>query len=160
MKGFARRALRVLHLFEDGLLALLLLALVLLAAAQIFLRIGFDGGMSFADPVARALVLWVGLLGALAATREGKHISLDLLSTRLAGKQKRAAQCVSALVGMVVCAILGWYAIKLVQLEMEAPVVWALGMSSWVPQLILPFAFFAMALRFGLSALLGREPPA
>jgi TRAP-type C4-dicarboxylate transport system permease small subunit len=157
VKATARRLLEALHRFEDVLLAVLLSALVILAAAQIFLRISFDEALSFADPVARALVLWVGLLGALAATREGKHISLDVLSARLSGGWKRAAQALSALVGMVVCAVLGWYSLELVALEREAASFWIEGVPSWVPQLILPVAFFAMALRFGLLALLGVE---
>lgn len=157
MKSTARQLLKALHRFEDLLLAVLLSALVILAAAQIFLRLGFDEALSFADPVARALVLWVGLLGALAATREGKHISLDVLSARLHGPWKRAAQVAAALVGLIVCALLGWYSLALIALEREAASEWIAGVPSWVPQLILPVAFFAMALRFGLISVLGIE---
>ncbi len=152
-----RQLLRALHRLEDGLLAVLLSALVLLATLQIFLRIGFDQSLSFADPIARALVLWVGLLGALAATREGKHISLDVLSSHLSGWQARLAHAISGLVGAIVCAVLGWYGLELVALERESSAYLVPGVPTWVPQLILPFAFFAMSLRFGLSAALGKK---
>ena len=59
------RGVHVLHRFEDVLLALLLTAMILLAPLQIVLRHGFDGGISWADPLLRVGVLWLGLLGSV-----------------------------------------------------------------------------------------------
>ncbi len=64
-----QRVLRIIHGFEDGLLALMVAAMIFLAGSQILLRNLFDTGFAWADPVLRLLVLWVGLLGALAASR-------------------------------------------------------------------------------------------
>jgi TRAP-type C4-dicarboxylate transport system permease small subunit len=57
-------------IFEDGLMAILLSATILLAASQILLRNLFDSGIIWADPTLRIMVLWLALLGAIAATRE------------------------------------------------------------------------------------------
>jgi TRAP-type C4-dicarboxylate transport system permease small subunit len=92
VRAFATRGLIWLHRFEDGLIAFLVLLLVVLAGAQIVLRNFFDSGLPWADPVLRALVLWTGLLGALAAVREDKHISLDVLSRLLTGSGLRVAR--------------------------------------------------------------------
>ena len=49
---------------------LLLLVMILLATTQILLRDLLETGLSWADPVLRLLVLWLALLGAMAATRD------------------------------------------------------------------------------------------
>src|SRR6478752_4357179 len=75
----AERWLRGLHRVEDLLLAGLLGALLLLGVAQIVLRVFFDTGLEWAEPVSRSGVLWLALLGALGATRQRKHIAMDAL---------------------------------------------------------------------------------
>ncbi|MGH8560727.1 MAG: TRAP transporter small permease, partial [Nevskiales bacterium] len=78
--GRLQRGIRTLHALEDLLLALLLGAMVIVAAAQILLRNLFEWNFSWGDPLTRLLVLWVGLLGALAATRQNRHIAIDLVT--------------------------------------------------------------------------------
>ena len=57
-----------IHRVEDALLVILLSLMILLAATQILLRNFFDLGFVWADPLLRALVLWLGLIGATVAT--------------------------------------------------------------------------------------------
>lgn len=63
------------HRAEDSLLVLLLLAMILLAGFDILARSLFGGGVSWIPPLLRVLVLWLGLLGALLATRTREHIA-------------------------------------------------------------------------------------
>ncbi len=76
-----RRLIDRLHRAEDGLLALLLAVMIVLAGTQILMRNLFDSGFVWIDPLLRVLVLWFGLIGATVATRHNKHIRIDLLST-------------------------------------------------------------------------------
>ena len=69
---------------------------VVLAALQIVLRYGFDSGIAWADPLLRVLVLWLGLLGALAATRDRRHITIDVLSRMLPARAKAAADAATS----------------------------------------------------------------
>ena len=87
--------LRWLDRIENGLIAVLVLAMVLLAGAQILLRNLFDSGIEWADPLLRALVLWTAMLGALAAAREDKHIGLDLVTHFVRGRTKRVLRFVA-----------------------------------------------------------------
>ena len=82
----AQRWLQRLHRGEDLLLAGLLLALLLLAVAQIVLRLVFETGLVWAEPLSRMGVLWLALLGALGATRKRHHIMIDALP-RLLGER-------------------------------------------------------------------------
>ena len=94
------RLLRMTALVEDALLVLILAAMVGLAATQIILRNLFDGAILWADPMLRVGVLWVGMIGAMVATRSDKQISVDAVSQFLPARWKagdRAPVCVRQL---------------------------------------------------------------
>ena len=69
-----------IHRIEDALLVLLLSIMIVLATTQILLRNFFDLGFVWADPLLRVMVLWLGMIGATVATRDNRHIRIDLLS--------------------------------------------------------------------------------
>jgi TRAP-type C4-dicarboxylate transport system permease small subunit len=146
-----------LHRVEDGLLAVLLGALLLLSVAQIALRLFFDSGLDWAEPVSRAGVLWLALLGALGATRTGKHIAIDALPRALPPVAQRVLWAIAQVAAAVVALWLAWLGVGLVGLEREAPVPFVAGIPSWVPMLALPVGFGLMGLRFLVAATL--PPP-
>ena len=74
---------------ENALLILMLAAMVLLAATQIFLRNFFNMSIYGTDQMLRLLVLWVAFLGAVAASRDGKHIHVDAIARWLQGGGNR-----------------------------------------------------------------------
>lgn len=145
-----------LHRAEDLLLSGLLLALLALAIAQILMRVLADAGASWVEPVSRLLVMWLALLGALAATRERRHLAIDALPRLLAPLPRRIAWVVSQLAGAVAAAVLAWLGADLIALELQAPAYLPGGLPSWWGMLVLPLGFGLMALRFLLSAL---HPP-
>ena len=81
--GALHRVQRWYYRIEDIVVSALLLFMILFAAAQIFMRNLFDAGISWGDVLVRILVLWVGLFGAMVASRTGEHIKIDLLSRYL-----------------------------------------------------------------------------
>jgi TRAP-type C4-dicarboxylate transport system permease small subunit len=147
---------------EDWLLALLVLVLVALAGGQIVLRVFFDTGLSWADPFARTLVLWTGMLGALAAVRDEKHIALDLLQKFLPPAARRAARVVTFGFAAAICAAMAWHSLGLVSID-YAEGLQTSGGSAWsalracLADTILPAGFALMALRFAFRAF---APPA
>jgi TRAP-type C4-dicarboxylate transport system permease small subunit len=148
----AARWLARLHRVEDLLLAALLGALLLLSVGQIVLRVVFDAGLAWAEPVSRAGVLYLALLGALGATRSGKHIAIDALPRFLAPGPRRAVWAISQLAAAVVSLTLAWLGAGMVAMEREAPVPFVAGIPSWVPMLVVPLGFGLMGLRFLVAA--------
>jgi TRAP-type C4-dicarboxylate transport system permease small subunit len=148
----AARWLARLHRVEDLLLAALLGALLLLSVGQIVLRVVFDAGLAWAEPVSRAGVLYLALLGALGATRSGKHIAIDALPRFLAPGPRRAVWAISQLTAAVVSLALAWLGAGMVAMEREAPVPFVAGIPSWVPMLVVPLGFGLMGLRFLVAA--------
>ena len=151
------RWLRHLHRAEDGLLAALLGSLLLLSVAQIVLRVAFDAGLPWAEPVSRAGVLFLALLGALGATRSGKHIAIDALPRFLPPRPRRVVWAVSQVAAAILCLALAWLGWGMVAMEREAPVPFVAGVPSWVPMLVVPLGFGLMGLRFLVAAWI--EPP-
>ena len=154
------RWLQRLHRVEDLLLAALLASLLLLSVAQIGLRMFFDTGLDWAEPISRAGVLWLALLGALGATRARKHIAIDALPRVLPPQAQRVAWVLSHLAAAAITGMLAWLGAGLVGLEREAPVPFVAGIPSWVPMLALPAGFGFMALRFLLVAMTPPPPGA
>ena len=152
-----KRLLRGLHRAEDLLLATLLGSLLLLSVAQIGLRVFFDTGLEWAEPVSRIGVLWLALLGALGATRERKHIAIDALPRLLPVKSHRAIWFITQIAAAAIAAALAWYGWGMVQLEREAPAVFVADIPSWWPMLVFPLGFALISLRLTITAF--GEPP-
>ena len=146
------RLLRGLHRAEDLLLALLLSSLLLLALVQIGMRMFFDSGLEWAEPVGRMGVLWLALLGALGATRARRHIAIDALPRILPPPWNRVAWIITELATSAICAMLAWYGWGMVQLEQEVPGLFVPGIPSWWPMLAFPIGFALISLRFAVSA--------
>ena len=153
MSAAAATALRWIERVETGLIATLVLAMVALAGAQIVLRNVADSGLSWADPLLRAMVLWAAMLGALAAARDDKHIGLDLVAHFVHGRMRRALRLVTLLFAAAVAATMAWYGIGLVQLDYGSGATIA-GIPNWVIEAIVPLGFGLLALRLGLRAFL------
>jgi len=142
------RVVLFLHRLEDGTLALLLGVMVVLAPLQIFLRNFFDTGLIWADPFLRVLVLWVGLLGAVAASRGNRQISIDVFSRFASPRVRAAVAVVTSFFTAGVSLTVAYYAWQFVATEMEYETIAFGGIASWMTEIILPYAFAAIAVRY------------
>ena len=110
----AMRLLRAFGLFEDAVLVLLLGAMIGVAGAQIVLRNLFDGALLWADPLLRVAVLWVGMIGAMVATRGDRQITIDVVSRFLPDRWRAGVRVVTDLFTAAVAAAVAWSALRLV----------------------------------------------
>ena len=149
--------MRFLHLLDEHisrleqiLIAALLTVMILLAFWQIVLRNFFATGIDWGDSLIRYLVVWVGFVGAAIATKEGKHISIDVLSRWISGKGNSAIQVISHLSSAVICGLLAWAGIKFIWYEAQMGGTAFFDLPIWVPELIIPITFGLMTLRYTL----------
>jgi TRAP-type C4-dicarboxylate transport system permease small subunit len=157
-RGLGRGVFRFAHHVEVGSLALLLVTLVVLGAAQIYLRNVHQSGLLWADPLMRHIVLWLGALGAALATAHVQHISVDALSRFLPARWRRARRLVVyGATSVVSCALLV-ATVRLIVDERNFGEVAFLGIRTWVLQLVLPFSFGLIAYRILVALFLAREP--
>jgi C4-dicarboxylate transporter DctM subunit len=146
-KAIAAAAWRI----EDGLTAGALALMALLPAIEPVLRKLFGVGIPGTSGYVQNLTLWVAYLGAMVATREGRHLDLSTGMLRLPPPVKRVARHLVAFVSSAVTAGLLWASIQFVLAETAVP----LRIGGWMPialaEAILPVAFAAMMLRFALA---------
>ena len=82
--------IRILDSVLTKALILLMFALVGSVLWQVFSRYLFASPSSWTEEVARFLLIWISLLGAVYAFRTGMHLGLDVLPKKLSGGSARA----------------------------------------------------------------------
>ncbi len=156
--SLARRADRLGRFVETGLLALVLGSMILLAAAQIAFRNLFGGGFPWADEALRIMVLWVAMLGSVAAGRDQRHVSIDALSRYLPAAVRRWSGVLINVFAAAVCLGLAWYAYLFVaDSRLADDRVLGGAVPAWAVAAILPVAFALLSYRFLVASLL-RNP--
>jgi len=159
------RMIKMVTWAENALLILMLALMVLLAAAQILARNLFGISILDADQLLRLLVLWVALLGAVAASREGKHIRVDAIARWLPGRIKAGVAVLTDLFTITVCLALTWQAMRFLQSARESGEMAFGALPVWASGIILPLAFSLIALRYAIRLThhvrqaLGQEEP-
>ncbi len=145
---------KVGRVLEDAVLVTLLGGLIGLAASQIILRNLFDTGFVWADELLRILVLWVALVGAIAASRDDRHIRIDILSRFLSERPRLAAVVIVDLFTACISAVVAWFAARFLMDSYEYQDTLVGGLPAWPFQLVLPVAFGLIAYRYFIFCLL------
>ena len=138
----------VLGRVEKFLIVVMLSAMILLAFLQIVLRNAFSTGISWGDPLVRYLVLWVGFIGASLATKEEKHITMEVFSRWFSGKNALYPKIFSQLISVFVCSLLTFAGWTFVQNEARMGEAAFFNIPIWIPEVIIPVTFALMTLRF------------
>lgn len=153
-KSFVERAQMILYRVEDSILVGLLLLMITLAVLQIFLRNLFDTGLVWSDVLVRILVLWVGLLGAMVASRQGNHINIDIMERFLPERAKIVVNFIVQLFTAFICTIVAYYSLQFVQMEFADGGMAFAKVPVWLCEAIIPFAFVVIAMRYVLLSII------
>ena len=140
MKSLAARAEQLLATFALG-------GIMLLPLAEIFSRKFLGAGIPGAGPFAQHLTMWVGLLGAAIAAREGKLLSLATGEFLPKGPVGSVAHIIAGAIGSMVATLFAFGGVALVKSDRMAGDIIANGVPVWISDLVLPFAFGVIALR-------------
>lgn len=159
IKVSATSMIRWLRALEDTILVTLLMSMLLLAITQIGLRNFYDSGIIWGDALLRVLVLWVGLIGAMVASRQGDHINIDLITRFVQPRLNAVISFISSLATTIIAALLAYHSYRFVLLEYEDGLIAFAGVPNWACEVILPIAFSIIALRYlGLSYIALTQP--
>ncbi len=136
------------NLFLVGLLA----AMMLLSVGQIIARELFNTGFFWAGEVIRILVLWLAMVGAVAACRENRHIRIDAISHWLSAQTVQITRMVVDAFAAVVCAVIAWHSWRYIQDAIEYGDTVLDDTPAWVAHIVVPVAFALMSYRFLVGA--------
>jgi TRAP-type C4-dicarboxylate transport system permease small subunit len=138
---------------EDALLVALFAGLTVLAVLQIVLRNLGYAGFLWGDGLVRVAVLWIALLGAVAASRDGKHIAIDLAGRLLPARLWHPLSVLVEAFTATVCGFLAYYSWVFVRDSRSFGDTLLGDWPAWIFQLILPVAFALIAYRYTLGCL-------
>lgn len=152
---------------ENAALVVAMALLVGLAGLQLILRSVFATSLLWADELLRILVLWLAVLGAIAAARTDRHLRIDVVLRLLPPRARELTACVASLVVVGVAGLFAYEAARFTQQawEFEDTVLGGLA-PQWPFLLIMPVGLALIAgcyLRNAwrhLRRALGREPVA
>lgn len=147
------RFVAALHRLEDTLMIAIFLAMLTMAVLQIVLREVFSVGISWGDVLVRILVLWICLLGAMIATRLDKHIRIDVVALFMPEGIQTALRGGVRLFAAGVCGMMTWQGMRLVLLDFEFGTRAFARVPAWVCEVIIPFGFAVMALRYTIISI-------
>ena len=139
---------------EDFILIGMLFTAIVLAVVQIFLRNFFDSGIVWGDVLLRIIVLWIGMFGAMYASRNNEHINIEIGIKYLSEKIKPYVQAVVFLFTATVCGIVAWYSIGFVISDYQDGAIAFSKVPVWVTEVIIPIAFANIAIRYIILTLL------
>lgn len=124
--------------------------MIIFAVYQIISRNLFGEGVVWIDPLLRTLVLWVGLSGAVVATRTDNHIRIDVFAKYFPPHILKHIQRIVYLFTISVCLLIAWHATRFVYSEYEYATIAFSGIPAWVTASIIPVSFSLIALRYAL----------
>jgi TRAP-type C4-dicarboxylate transport system permease small subunit len=144
---------RWLARLEGAAVVLLLTGLLGLGLLQVILRNLLASGMFWADELLQHIVLWLGFLGASLATREQRHLNMDLLTRLSPARWQSWLSLLVDVAALLICALLTQAAWTFVRSENAAGTVLTFGVPAWLAQSIIPLGFGIISLRFALHFL-------
>jgi TRAP-type C4-dicarboxylate transport system permease small subunit len=144
------KIISLINKIEDGLLVFILSTMILLAIFQIISRNLFSEGVVWIDPLLRLLVLWVGLAGAIVATRTDHHIRIDVFTKYLPQSIQPYIQRTVYLFTIAICLLIAWHAVRFISSEYEYGTMAFSGVPVWLAGIIIPVSFTLIAVRYML----------
>jgi len=140
--------LRLIERVERYLLVSLLLILVGFNVLQILMRNLFESGLLWGGAFSSVLVLWIGLLGAMYAGRNNRHIRIDLISHYLPERLQHHVNRIANLSAAVICGIACWFSFLFVVEEFHYGNMAFAQVPVWLTMSIIPVVFFVLSFRF------------
>ena len=137
---------------EDGLAATVLLAMAALPVLEFAARAILGAGIPGAIATVQNLTLWIAMLGALIASREGRHLGLSTAMLHMPPALGACAGAFAAAVSAAVAAGLFWAGLQFVLAETASPTQIGGWLPIWVAEAILPVGFAIIAIKFVVLA--------
>lgn len=138
---------------ESWAIIVLFSSLIVTAFIQVILRNFFSSGFIWADVLLRNSVLWIALLGASIATKERKHIAIDVVSRYFSIRKKYIIEIVISIISIYVSHLLAIASLTFISDERGSGGVLVFGIHTWCFLVIIPIAFYSIAFRFFIRAL-------
>lgn len=66
----------------EAIMVLMMIGMLILVGLNVFLRIGFNSGVDFAEEIPRFMFIWLTFCGAVVAMRQNTHINVSMFVSK------------------------------------------------------------------------------
>ena len=134
--------------FEEGVIAILLIAMTLVTFSQVVARYIFNSGAVWALELTTFIFAWLVMFGAAYCVKKGVHIGIDAFVELFSVKVRRYLSLTAIAFCVLYCGILfygSWnYVDRLKMIGLEAE---DMPIEEWKIKIILPIGFALIILR-------------
>ena len=116
---------------------------VLLAFVNVVLRYVFDMSLPWAAELTNYLFIWSALFGAAYGFKQGAHISITLVIEKFSPSVMKMFLLFANLLSIIYLLLISYFGYKLILMLMDfGEINVDLQVPLWIPQLVIPIAFF------------------
>ncbi len=150
MKNLLDSLERAGRLAENTALVLLLGTMIGVSVFQIINRelLGSAFALSWADELVKIIVLWLAMVGSIAAARDNRHIRIDLITHVLSGRVVTVAKIIVDIFAAIVCGVIAWHVYRLIREEISWGDTIFDNTPLWIMHAIVPLAFALISYQF------------
>lgn len=148
---FLNKLDQIISSLTKGVIVIILSCMLVMSLVQILLRNFYGMGIEWGDIFLRHLVLWIGFLGAIIATGENRHISMEIITKFISDKPKKILSLLISLFVIYICLLLSNAAFEFLIEEKNSGSILFLNIPTWYFITIIPIGYFLIAVRFFIS---------
>jgi len=106
-------------------------------------------------------LLWMTFLGTAWVLSRRKHVSMDIITSRLKAPARRILDVVHSLMGVGVCGVLFWYSSRMTLNLFQRGVtdVQAIDIPKYLILIVIPFGFLVLVIQFIRNLLSAPQSP-
>ncbi|EMR06862.1 2,3-diketo-L-gulonate TRAP transporter small permease protein YiaM [Bhargavaea cecembensis DSE10] len=140
--------MKVLDHVEEFIIAIAMLAMTVIAFANIIARNFAEFSFSFTEELTINLFVLLTFVGTAMGVRKFAHLGFTLFYDIGGAIVKRIMIAISTIAGLVLFGVLFWYGIQTVMFQIEmGQKTPALGMPQWILTMALPFGALLCMIR-------------
>lgn len=133
---------------EEVFLVILMIAATLLVAAQVVTRFILKVPLPWSEEIARYMFLWLTWVGASYATKERKHVRIDIIYEKLPEKGKKICTAISTVIWIVFLAVMVYLSVRLTaSVASGGQIAVGSGIPMWIPYASIPVGMGLMLFR-------------
>ena len=134
--------------FEEVFLVILMVAATLLVAAQVVTRFILKVPLPWSEEIARYMFLWLTWVGAAYATKERKHVRIDIVYEKLPEAGQKVCTIISTVIWIVFLAIMVYLSVRLTaSVASGGQIAVGSGIPMWIPYASIPVGMGLMLFR-------------
>jgi TRAP-type C4-dicarboxylate transport system permease small subunit len=150
--------LNVLTRIEKFIASILVFVLTVFVVMDVGARELYQTGIPWAQKGAVYMMIWAGFLGAILVTHKVEHLRPEIADKFWTGRFKSFYLRFHNLLVFAFSAAMAWYSIQyVIESKGFGDVNVVLGIPMWILQLIIPYTFTSMSLRYFYFVFFPRE---